>query len=88
MIDLATTPTGLVRLVTTNFDRLFNDCDANLKSWQPPTLPNLARPKDLNGIVYLHGRASKDYSSAEEDALEAASVQQDIVPFTQFLASL
>ncbi len=39
MIDLATTPTGLVRLVTTNFDRLFNDCDASLNSWQPPSLP-------------------------------------------------
>ena len=75
MIDLATTPTGLIRLVTTNFDRLFNDCDANLNSWQPPTLPRLARPKDLNGIVYLHGRASQDYSSAEEDGFILSSAE-------------
>jgi len=61
MIDLATTPTNLVRLVTTNFDRLFNDSDPTLKSWQPPTLPDLSRPKDLNGIVYLHGRVSEGY---------------------------
>ncbi|GAC18277.1 SIR2 family protein [Paraglaciecola arctica] len=75
MIDLATTPTGLVRLVTTNFDRLFNDCDANLVSWQPPTLPSLLRPKDLNGIVYLHGRVSEDYSSAEEDGFILSSAE-------------
>ncbi len=75
MIDLATTPTGLVRLVTTNFDRLFNDCDTSLNSWQPPTLPSLARPKDFNGIVYLHGRASEDYSSAEEDGFILSSAE-------------
>tara|TARA_R110000744_G_scaffold222467_1_gene341376 strand:+ start:948 stop:4769 length:3822 start_codon:yes stop_codon:yes gene_type:complete len=75
MIDLATTPTGLVRLVTTNFDRLFNDCDASLNSWQPPTLPSLARPKDLNGIVYLHGRVAEDYSSAEGDGFILSSAE-------------
>jgi len=75
MIDLATTPTGLVRLVTTNFDRLFSDCDVSLDSWQPPKLPSLARPKDLNGIVYLHGRVSKDYSSAEEDGFILSSAE-------------
>lgn len=75
MIDLATTPTGLVRLVTTNFDRLFNDCDASLNSWQPPSLPSLARPKDLNGIVYLHGRASEEYSCAEEDGFILSSAE-------------
>lgn len=75
MIDLATTPTGLVRLVTTNFDRLFNDCDESLNSWQPPALPSLARPKDLNGVVYLHGRVSEDYSSAEEDGFILSSAE-------------
>jgi len=75
MIDLATTPTGLVRLVTTNFDRLFNDSDPNLHSWQPPNLPSLAQPKKLNGIVYLHGRASENYSCAEEDGFILSSAE-------------
>lgn len=75
MIDLATTPTGLVRLVTTNFDRLFNDCNPSLQSWQPPNLPSLARPQDMNGIVYLHGRASEDYSCAEEDGFILSSAE-------------
>jgi hypothetical protein len=73
MIDLATTPAGLVRLVTTNFDRLFNDCDGKLNSWQPPNLPSLTHPKKLNGIVYLHGRVSTDYSCAEEDGFILSS---------------
>ena len=37
LIDLATTEQGATHIVTTNFDRLFEDCDRVLESWQPPT---------------------------------------------------
>ena len=69
LLDLATTSDGVTRLVTTNFDRLFDDCGRNLKTWQHrfPRLPDPEKPGDLNGIVYLHGRVTKDYSRAEAD---------------------
>jgi hypothetical protein len=75
MIDLATTPTGLVKLVTTNFDRLFNDSRPELSSWQPPQLPNPSRAKELDGIVYLHGRANEKYTSSEGDGFILSSAE-------------
>lgn len=73
LLDLATTPKGSVQLVTTNFDRLFDDCGRNLKAWQPPKLPDPRRPSEINGIVYLHGRAKADYTGAEGDGFILSS---------------
>jgi hypothetical protein len=67
LLDLATTQEGVTKLVTTNFDRLFDDCGRGLTVWQPPRLPDPARPGDMNGIVYLHGRATDDYTGSEGD---------------------
>ena len=75
ILDLATTREGLVRIVTTNFDRLFDDCDCSLSSWQRPRLPDPSRPKDMNGIVYLHGKATSDYQRAEGDGFVLSSSQ-------------
>ena len=71
--DLATTPEGRVQLVTTNFDRLFEDCDNTLKTWQPPNLPNLNINIEINGIIYLHGRINSDYTGSEGDGLILSS---------------
>jgi hypothetical protein len=73
LLDLATTPEGAVQLVTTNFDRLFDDCGSGLQAWQPPRLPDPLRPNDINGIVYLHGRATPNYSGAEGDGFVLSS---------------
>ncbi len=73
LLDLATTPEGAVRLVTTNFDRLFDDCGRGLRPWQPPRLPDPLRPNDMNGIVYLHGRATSEYAGAEGDGFVLSS---------------
>ncbi|MBB3930203.1 hypothetical protein GGR25_001242 [Kaistia hirudinis] len=73
LLDLATTPDGAVQLVTTNFDRLFNDCGSDLQAWQPPRLPDPLRPNDINGIVYLHGRATPNYTGAEGDGFVLSS---------------
>ena len=73
LLDLATTPERIVRLVTTNFDRLFEDCDGALEVWQPPRLPDPFRPKDFDGIIHLHGRAAEDYMSAEGDGFVLSS---------------
>ncbi len=72
LLDLATTD-GVVRLVTTNFDRLFDDCGRNLHTWQPPKLPDPSRSKELNGIVYLHGRATPNYDGAEGEGFVLSS---------------
>ena len=73
LLDLATTPEGAVQLVTTNFDRLFDDCGRNLQTWQPPKLPDPLRPNDINGIVYLHGRSTPTYTGAEGDGFVLSS---------------
>ncbi len=75
ILDLATTKEGLVHVVTTNFDRLFDDCSRGLSSWQRSRLPDPSRPEDMNGIVYLHGRATPDYQRAEGDGFVLSSSQ-------------
>ena len=40
MLDLARAPDGKVRLVTTNFDLLFESCDSSLSHSRPPRLPD------------------------------------------------
>lgn len=75
LLDLATTPEGKVRLVTTNFDRLFDDCDGELKVWKPPRLPDPSRHDEMHGIIYLHGCTNKDYSGSEGDSFVLSSSQ-------------
>ena len=73
LVDLATTEQGAVRIVTTNFDRMFDDCNPGVVSWQPPRLPDPKRSSDMNGIVYLHGKANASYDSAEGDGFVLSS---------------
>ena len=75
LLDLATGEDGKVRLVTTNFDRLFEQCRENLKIWQPPKLPDPSRVDEMDGIVYLHGLATKDYQGAEGDGFILSTSQ-------------
>lgn len=73
LLNLARTPEGKTRLITTNFDRLFEACDEDLISWKPPDLPNPTRQKELDGIVHLHGIINADYSGAEGDGFILSS---------------
>ena len=75
LLDLATNRHGKIRLVTTNFDRLFEQCRKKLKIWQPPNLPDPSRVDDMDGIVYLHGLATKDYKGAEGDGFILSTSQ-------------
>lgn len=75
LLDLATTPEGAVRLVTTNFDRLFDACGRDLQSWKPPCLPDPSRSMEMNGVIYLHGKATADYRGAEGDGFVLSSSQ-------------
>lgn len=72
--DLATTAEGKIRLVTTNFDRLFEaSCFDKPKIWQPPRLPDPARSDEFDGFIHLHGIASENYDSAEGDGFILSS---------------
>ena len=75
LLDLATNRHGKIRLVTTNFDRLFEQCRKRLKIWQPPKLPDPSRVDEMDGIVYLHGLATKDYKAAEGDGFILSTSQ-------------
>lgn len=73
LLDLATTREGKVRLVTTNFDRLFEDCCDMPKIWQPPRLPDPSRPHEMDGIIHLHGCVTEDYTQAEGEGFILSS---------------
>ena len=75
LLDLATSRDGNTKLVTTNFDRLFDDCGRGLEAWQPPRLPDPAMPGELNGIVYLHGRATESYDGSGGDGFVLSSAE-------------
>jgi hypothetical protein len=73
LLDLARTQDGKTRLVTTNFDRLFSECDPNLKQWHPPRLPSPSRPEEMNGITHLHGLVNDAYDGAAADGFILSS---------------
>ncbi len=75
LLDLATSNDGVTKLVTTNFDRLFDDCGRELEVWQPPRLPNPGHPGELNGVVYLHGRATEKYDGSEGEGFVLSSAE-------------
>ncbi|MES2038634.1 MAG: SIR2 family protein [Pseudomonadota bacterium] len=49
------------QLVTTNYDLLFEYAHKGLKSYTPPGMPDLHSGQLLDGLIYLHGRWSKDF---------------------------
>lgn len=75
LLDLATSQDGKTKLVTTNFDRLFDDCGNGVETWQPPKLPDPTRPGELDGVVYLHGRATEKYDGSEGDGFVLSSAE-------------
>lgn len=75
LIDLATTREGNLRLVTTNFDHLFEQCCPGAHIWNGPRLPNPSRPDEMNGLVYLHGRVNDTYTGPEKEGLILSSPQ-------------
>lgn len=55
LLGLSKDATGSVRLVTTNFDRLFQEAAPGIESIVAPHLPTLDDSRHLKGIVHLHG---------------------------------
>jgi hypothetical protein len=73
VLDLARDPSGATRLVTTNFDLLFEACDSALQRRSPPNLPDPRRPRDFHGIIHLHGRVTDTYDGAFDDEFVLSS---------------
>jgi SIR2-like domain len=73
LLDLARGPDGHVRLVTTNFDLLFEECDPRLEKWKPPRLPDPLRNDEFRGVIHLHGHVTEDYTGAAGDGLVISS---------------
>lgn len=73
LLDLARDPTGAIRLVTTNFDLLFEACEPGLTRFAPPRLPDPRRPQDFMGIMHLHGHVTDDYDGAHDDEFVLSS---------------
>lgn len=63
LLDLARGPDGAVRLVTTNYDRLFEEEDPHAGYFVPPVLPRPNRPQEWSGIINLHGRLGDDFTA-------------------------
>jgi hypothetical protein len=56
LLSLSRTPNRQTRLVTTNFDTLFERGARGLKRHVAPFLPDLSSGMPLDGVTYLHGR--------------------------------
>jgi len=75
MLRLGRQQNGLTRLVTTNFDRLFEACDSTLKPVTRSSLPRIQFVGDDWGIVHLHGRVTPDYSGPDRDGFVLSSAE-------------
>lgn len=73
ILDLSRTRAGVARLVTTNFDLLFEQCEPGIDSFNPPQLPDPRRDRDFRGVIHLHGRVDSAYSRACDDEFVLSS---------------
>lgn len=61
LLNLSRMPDGRYRLITTNFDRLFQLAAPDIPEILPPNLPD-PRRDEWEGVVHLHGMVNPDYS--------------------------
>lgn len=73
MLNLSRTRAGVARLVTTNFDLLFEECEPGIASSNPPHLPDPRRDIDFRGVIHLHGRVDDGYRRACDDEFVLSS---------------
>ncbi|GJL56595.1 MAG: hypothetical protein NPIRA02_37270 [Nitrospirales bacterium] len=73
ILKLARLRGGQTRLITTNFDLLFESCNKKLKSCTRSILPRIEFSDNNWGIVHLHGKVKPDYSSPADDGFVLSS---------------
>ena len=59
ILDLSRDRSGALRLVTTNFDLLFEAAEPDVRKTAAPLIP-VPKPGKWNSLVYLHGRLGED----------------------------
>lgn len=74
LLHLATTETGKTRIVTTNFDRLFEQARTKLscEKYVAPFLPIVSHD-DWSGLVYLHGLLPEEFDPSKPTKLVLSS---------------
>jgi hypothetical protein len=75
ILDLARSPDGRIKIVTTNFDLLFESCDGTLQCSSPPQLPDPVSFEEFQGIIHLHGRVDNNYLGSTGNGLVLSSSQ-------------
>ena len=81
LLDLAKGPSGEVKLVTTNFDLLFEAASPSLRVSAPASLPDPRRENTFNGIIHLHGRGR---AKAEELLSLVGDARRDALVMLSF----
>lgn len=56
VLQLSSDDRGHPRVVTTNFDRMFEKAQKGIRYLEPPIFPSLKDDEPFTGLVYLHGR--------------------------------
>lgn len=76
ILKLAQLSGGQTRLVTTNFDLLFeNASQGKVKSRTRSDLPRIEYSDNDWGIIHLHGRVQEDYSGPDSDGFVLSSAE-------------
>jgi hypothetical protein len=75
LIELSRTRSGPPRLVTTNFDRLFERAAPDVTSHASFPLPDPRRPEQFHGIVHLHGAVNANYDGASNGEFVLSSAE-------------
>jgi hypothetical protein len=86
LLTLSKARDGQTRLVTTNFDRLFNAASPALPAYAAPLLPVPKRTR-WDGIVYLHGLLPEDVDPAALNSLIVSSGDFGLAYLTERWAS-
>ena len=73
LVKLSKDQSGAVRVITTNFDRLFEQCDRKLPTATRSNFPSLIADGANWGIVHLHGCVNPAYSGPTEDGFVLSS---------------
>ncbi len=86
LLTLSKSREGQTRLVTTNFDRLFDTAAPTLPGYSAPFLPVPKRTR-WNGIIYLHGLLPASIDSAALNQLIVSSGDFGLAYLTERWAS-
>jgi hypothetical protein len=74
LLDLSRGPDGITRLVTTNFDLLFEAAASTpLDCLVPPLFPNPSKGTGFRGIVHLHGKVNDAYDDIDSEEFVLSS---------------